>query len=316
MINSLRRMKLLYEIYNIFNYNKLKYQAPLYRKYGLQKIWFSSLSSIDFPKDTLSNHSWLDKEDSVVALPANPGFSKLDEGVQSSILHWSANGYAILKGFYSEEKVCQINELLEKLMHDKRMPIKDKRKIMYAVRYSAEMRNLVNNKELMDIVELLMGIPVELFQSVNFLKGSEDSAHSDFIHMSTYPYGYLMAVWIALEDMTIENGPLFFYPGSHKLPYIMNTHFDHGGSRWLLGKDNKKNYAEAIERLIEEHDLEKKVFTASKGDVLIWHANLLHGGSKVIDPTRTRKSMVLHYFAKDVIRYHEITQRPSLRIND
>lgn len=80
-----------------------------------------------------------------------------------------------------------------------------------------------------------------------------------------------------------------------------------------LGKNYKRNYESAIQKLLEGQNLEKKFFTAKKGDVLIWHANLLHGGSKVVDQARTRKSMVLHYFGKDVIRYHEITQRPSFQ---
>jgi hypothetical protein len=36
------------------------------------------------------------------------------------------------------------------------------------------------------------------------------------------------------------------------------------------------------------------------------------GGMPVINPTLTRKSMVIHYYAKDVVKYHEITERPSL----
>src|SRR5262249_3213297 len=33
-----------------------------------------------------------------------------------------------------------------------------------------------------------------------------------------------------------------------------------------------------------------------KGHALIWAANLLHGGSPVADPDRTRHSQVTHYF--------------------
>lgn len=314
MDNVLKRIKILYNIYNFFSYSKLKHQISLYKNYGVNKSYFSSLTSKDFPDDSLSDHPWLDKEDSAVVLPDIAGFSKLDEGVKSAILNWSTNGFAILKGYYSEEEVSSINELLPKLMQDKRMPVKDKRKIMFAVRYSDEMRSLVNTSRLTDILELLLGRSVELFQSINFLKGSEDPPHSDFFHMSTYPYGYLMAVWIALEDIDEENGPVYYYPGSHKLRYIMNDDYNHGGNRWFLGKNYKKNYGEAIKRLIDENGLEKKEFTASKGDVLIWHANMLHGGSNVIDSTRSRKSMVLHYYGTDVIRYHEITQRPSLKV--
>jgi ectoine hydroxylase-related dioxygenase (phytanoyl-CoA dioxygenase family) len=56
----------------------------------------------------------------------------------------------------------------------------------------------------------------------------------------------------------------------------------------------------------------KRVFTAEKGDLLIWHANLFHGGEPHLNKAKTRKSMVLHYFATDRICYHEITQRPTL----
>lgn len=310
-METIRRVKPFYELYNLFHYKRLKHQVQLYKKHGLKRSFYRSLSSIHLPEDSLDGHPWLDKFDSVEVLPRHSSFGKLNSETQESLVNWSSNGYAILKGFFSEEKVTAINGLVEELLKDKRMPVKDGCKIMYAVRYSNDLEKLVNNQKLNEVLDLLMGRKADLFQSVNFLNGSEDSVHSDFIHMSTYPYGYLLAVWIALEDITLENGPLYYYPGSHKLSYVMNGDFDHGGNRWLLGKNCKRKYAEAIERKVEEHQFEKKFFTASKGDVLIWHANLLHGGSKVQDVSKTRKSMVLHYFGEDVIRYHEITQRPS-----
>ena len=55
------------------------------------------------------------------------------------------------------------------------------------------------------------------------------------------------------------------------------------------------------------------MFLAKKGDLLVWHANLLHGGEKVVDQNSTRKSMVLHYYANDTVCFHEITQRPTLK---
>ena len=67
-----------------------------------------------------------------------------------------------------------------------------------------------------------------------------------------------------------------------------------------------------LEELIAKKNFEKKIFLAKKGDAFIWHANLVHGGSPVIDASLTRKSMVIHYYAKDVIKYHEISERPSL----
>ena len=60
-----------------------------------------------------------------------------------------------------------------------------------------------------------------------------------------------------------------------------------------------------------EHNIPKKIFTAKKGDLLIWHANLFHGGEPHLNKAKTRKSMVFHYFNENNICYHEITQRPA-----
>jgi ectoine hydroxylase-related dioxygenase (phytanoyl-CoA dioxygenase family) len=150
------------------------------------------------------------------------------------------------------------------------------------------------------------------FQTINFLQGSSQRAHSDSIHMTTYPLGYLIAVWIALEDTNMENGPLFYYPGSHRLPYLLNHDFNEGETALTLGKKDYPDYEDALEALINKNHFEKKIFLAKKGDVFIWHANLVHGGLPVLDRELTRKSMVIHYYAKDVIKYHEISERPSL----
>src|SRR5690554_5377042 len=108
MANELRRIKALYELYNVFNYKKLKYLIPLYQQYGVHKRFFSSLSSSAFPKDSITDHPWLDKEDSATALIDKPAFIALSAEVKSAIIDWSNNGFAVLKGFYSDEKVNSV----------------------------------------------------------------------------------------------------------------------------------------------------------------------------------------------------------------
>ena len=63
------------------------------------------------------------------------------------------------------------------------------------------------------------------FQTLNFLRGTQQMAHSDTIHFSSLPAKFMAGVWIALEDVTHENGPLFYYPGSHKMPEYNFNHF-------------------------------------------------------------------------------------------
>jgi ectoine hydroxylase len=153
---------------------------------------------------------------------------------------------------------------------------------------------------------------VNPFQTINFIYGSEQKPHSDSIHMTTEPLGYLAAIWIALEDVEEGSGELIYYPGSHKLNYIMSENYNTGNNFLKLGENNYKHYEEKIQSVILQNHLEEKKFLPKKGDFLIWHANLLHGGAAITKQGKTRKSMVCHYFAKDVLCYHEISQRPAI----
>lgn len=40
--------------------------------------------------------------------------------------------------------------------------------------------------------------------------------HQDATFLYTEPLGQVMGVWIALEDATLDNGCLWFIPGSHR----------------------------------------------------------------------------------------------------
>jgi ectoine hydroxylase len=185
-------------------------------------------------------------------------------------------------------------------------------KIMFAFKQSLLLKKIADDDRITSLFEFIFQQPVIPFQSINFLKGSQQRAHSDSIHMTTYPLGYLSAAWFALEDIDGKNGSLFYYAGSHKLPYVLSPDFDHKSGLLQLDPDTNSRYEERMAAIIATGNLVKTDFYAGKGDVFLWHANLIHGGNAIADISRTRKSMVVHYFAKNVIKYHEISQRPAL----
>lgn len=159
----------------------------------------------------------------------------------------------------------------------------------------------------------MLGHPAKLLQTIASHKGSQQAPHSDSIHMTTYPLGYLAAAWIAFEDIGPDCGPLEFYPGSHRLPYVFSH--DLGISVEDLKNAGYGSYREryepCVQKLIAGHGLRPQFFEARKGDVLIWHANLLHGGSTRKDLRLTRKALVAHYFAKGSFVYHDLAAAPS-----
>jgi ectoine hydroxylase-related dioxygenase (phytanoyl-CoA dioxygenase family) len=104
------------------------------------------------------------------------------------------------------------------------------------------------------------------------------------------PAGYMCGVWVALEDIDMDNGPLIYYPGSHKLPEL--TMQDIGAKP---EQDEYPKYEQHIGELIEREGLEIAYATISKGQALVWASNLLHGGAPQRDRSRTRLSLVTHY---------------------
>ncbi|MDT0559443.1 phytanoyl-CoA dioxygenase family protein [Ichthyenterobacterium sp. W332] len=312
MSNILRRYKLPYTLYNFFHKKALVHNLKHYKKYGIDKTYYAPISSEDFA-DLESEPNTYDIKDSETELPKHADFKTLDGKLQSELLPWSKNGYVILEHFFSEKEVDTVNSEIEDLLAKKRVAFSNGNRIMFANKKSKLINAVGTNPKLFKVLNLLLDKEVELFQSINFFEGSQQRAHSDSIHMTTFPYGNLIAAWIALEDITIDSGPLHYYPGSHKLPYVLNKAYGNDGSKYTIGKKTYSEYEDYIGNLIEKNNLEKNIFLAKKGDVLIWHANLLHGGEPVTNTESSRKSMVFHYYAKDAICFHEITQRPTLK---
>ncbi len=164
-------------------------------------------------------------------------------------------------------------------------------RIQDAWKQNENVRRLAINSRVLTALEQLIGRKPLPFQTLNFPIGTSQSPHSDTIHFSTEPQGFMAGVWVALEDVDFSNGPLVYYPGSHKFPsYSMQ---DLG---LKPGFQNYAAYERRIGNLIIEHNLQAEYGTIKKGEAIIWHANLLHGGAPRKDLTRTRHSQVTHYY--------------------
>lgn len=310
MLEFLRHYKLTYMVYNFFHKSLLQHNEVVYKKLGLKKKYYSSISSKDFAQfpGGQEEHYSLNVDD----IKKTALFQSVDAKDQASILAFEENGYAVLSGYVAPEICDDINQQIESGVASGKYHFINEGKIMFAFRSIPALEAIGKQAQLNELLNVLIRGKAILFQSINFVRGSEQFTHSDSIHMTTYPLGGLLGVWIALEDIDEDNGPLHYYPGSHKLPYYMNKDYDNEGTSWKLGDKSYPAYEAMIERKIEEKQLQKKVFTAKKGDVLLWHANLFHGGNPHANPNKSRKSVVFHYFKEGTVCYHEISQRPAL----
>jgi ectoine hydroxylase-related dioxygenase (phytanoyl-CoA dioxygenase family) len=165
------------------------------------------------------------------------------------------------------------------------------RRVQEAWKLSPNVKALALAPNVLPLLEDLYGRKPIPFQTLNFWTGTQQAPHSDTLHFNSKPAGYMCGVWIALEDIDMDNGPLVYYPGSHKLPEV--TMRDVGVR---ADYSEYKQYERHIAELIEQEELEPAYATITKGQALVWASNLLHGGAKQKDPDRTRHSQVTHYF--------------------
>jgi hypothetical protein len=164
-----------------------------------------------------------------------------------------------------------------------------------------EIRQIAANKLILSILRKLYGRSPFPFQTLNFPVGTQQSFHSDALHFHCYPHGFMCGVWIPFEDVSLESGPLFFYPGSHRFPYLSAEAlcFNPGD---LDGQAHPQIlFQSEWARLLSGSELEKTVYLPQMSEALIWHANLLHGGDLVQSKDVTRWSQVTHYYFKDCL---------------
>lgn len=176
------------------------------------------------------------------------------------------------------------------------------RRVQDAWQFDDDVRAIAANQAVIDLLSKLYGRKAFPFQTLNFPVGTQQEAHSDSVHFSSLPERFMCGVWLAMEDIGPDAGPLFYHPGSHRWPIMTNAMIGRRGYGSDLASAQDP-YGPAWRALCEAHGSQEETFLARKGQALIWCANLLHGGSRQNDPRLTRWSQVTHYYFDDCIYY-------------
>ena len=231
-------------------------------------------------------------------------FKKLTAEQINVAKEYHYNGFVVIPGLVPETMIDAARQDAENKGFNPDFPIttqRDTSRIQDFWQASEAVRELACFPPLLEILEMLYGRAPVPFQTLNFSVGSQQRAHSDTIHFSSLPPKYMCGVWVALEDITEENGPVFYYPGSQRLPEYNFSHIIETADK--TSYENYKAYEDFIEKIVEVNKLEKKAFLAKKGDLLIWSSNIIHGGSPVVKSGSSRWSQVTHYFFEDCYYY-------------
>ena len=187
-------------------------------------------------------------------------------------------------------------------------------RIFEAWRNSESISRVACNQEILEILSFLFGEKALPFSTINFSNGSAQPIHSDTIHFQSIPKNWVLASWVAFEDVDERNGALIGVPGSHKwndyeyydlgIPGVRSENFNEEVSYRL--------YESFIEQLIEANQASVETLSAKKGEVIIWISSFLHGGGKA-DENLTRYSQANHFFSESSdVYYHPMFSRSHL----
>jgi hypothetical protein len=128
-----------------------------------------------------------------------------------------------------------------------------------------------------------------IYTSLYFKHGSQQKPHIDTPYFWTRPFNLFVGVWVALEDVQPTAGPLVYYPGSH----LLFSSEQKLRAVFLQAGRNIQRMFELMQIEIERH-CTPQTMNIKKGDALIWHPGLMHGGTLATELNTTRHSLVFH----------------------
>ncbi len=239
--------------------------------------------------------------------------------MRAAIAEWNERGVLVLPGFYADAEIDEVladyralwdagraRVTVDDMDTGRRMRLRDvspdartshRFKVNDLYLEQASVRRLALNDRLVPLLQRLLGDRPALCNSLSLEYGTEQEDHVDSLFMTPRTPAHLVAAWIALEDCSPESGLLRYWPGSHRIaPYVFSN-----GERHFLPEELDA-WGAWMRAQVKQHGLRSELFQARKGDVFIWNAQLLHGGSPIAGRGRTRRSLVFHYFSESDCR--------------
>lgn len=273
---------------------------------------------------------WVDQEGSdIEAFIKNyqPPFG-VSYDVSEKLHFWRKNGYVILEQVISEQYLDtfwnDVEELtanphqykltvridLPEFKPNQEREIKDFPKEALKNKYvkindfhslSVAGKKLMTHPAIVTFLDAIFQQQVVVMQSLTFMYGSQQPTHQDYPWVTAKIPSHLAAAWIPLEDIKIDSGPLYYYVGSHKLPKF---NFGNGILSNERSTKHPLEFAAYLDKNCPEMGYSKETLLIKRGDVLIWHSALAHGGGLITNPDQTRKSYVCHYSTQQALPFH------------
>lgn len=246
---------------------------------------------------------WLDQADAVAQLQGRAAGDVQLEAIGSRMIK---DGFVVLPSAIAGTECDTVVSDYQRFIDDLGTEVEQHKdaggRLLRVVNFhlsSGAAANIGCNPRLMAILDFLLGDEASVYSSLYFEHGSQQPIHRDSPFFETFPRNLFFGVWVALEDISVDAGPLMYVPGGHRFECDPHRIYD-AVAACMPAAQRSALINEALEQYYGEVIRAASgvgapvVVALKKGDVAIWHPQLPHGGSPATDPGLTRRSMVFH----------------------
>lgn len=263
--------------------------------------------------------NWIDSDRFEEELAARIADGRIDQRLAEHVRVFERDGFRVLEGAVSEDLLDAIDSEVESawkpgsgfLGRNPKMglhwahefPVEGPRRIVDPIVNAPSAQLAAFIPEIKDFLTAIFGEEPLAFQSLYFERGSQQAMHQDTAYVVVSEPIRIAAAWIALEDVKPGTGELEYYPGSHKFDDFIFGVEGEPSKSWNKnrdGQDMHQDFLKGLDLQAEERGIERTSFLPKRGDVLLWHADLAHGGTKQLIGEATRRSVVVHYIPLSV----------------
>lgn len=167
-------------------------------------------------------------------------------------------------------------------------------RIHYYQPYTAPGLEIAKTQRLVRMcAQLLQQNPV-LLNLTTYKYSSEVALHQDMWFYHLHPANYLIGIWLACEDVSMDTGPLAVYPGSQRVP-MWSGFPNYPQTNYRTCPPAAYDGVEAYLRT-QVVDTPRVILPVKKGDAIFLNGLVVHDAEKVRKRgVHSRFSIVLHY---------------------
>ncbi len=250
--------------------------------------------------------TWVDRPDAPARVDAMLAAGEISEPEAGMLRRFLSDGFVIFDELLPDDMIDRANAALDRAVEEKYQGYTygDSTRLEQMHVHFPAIRDIWLYAPVHRFLSLVFGAKSQPCQSLVYVFGSQQDAHQDTVHLTPFPAGMMCGVWIALEDVREGSGELAVYPGSHRLPRV----YMHDVGCAKVRGDWREFGEKVVGRwssLLQDHGMQPVPYLARRGQILIWHENLMHAGSLRRDKSLSRRSVVTHNFARGSLVYYD-----------